>query len=62
MISEGRIPMNAEEQAAAEDLLAANPGVNATLTRRDPGEEGPLLVHLDATLYEINGSVVEKVS
>jgi hypothetical protein len=42
MIEEGTLPMNAAETQALANLN----GVVST-TRRDPGETGPLVVHLD---------------
>lgn len=44
MLSEGRIPMSDDEHAALKALLAKHGGEGVTLTRRDPGDSGPLLV------------------
>lgn len=53
MLSEGRIPLNPAEHEAVEQLLAAHVG-NATLTRRDAGETGPLLVHIGDETYLVD--------
>ncbi|HWE83049.1 MAG TPA: hypothetical protein VG265_15460 [Gaiellaceae bacterium] len=45
--------MSDSELAALEQLLAANPGVQASLTRRDPGETGPVLVHIGDETHEL---------
>jgi hypothetical protein len=54
MLSPGRIPLNAAEEAALEALLESQPGRSLTLTRRDPGDTGPLLVQSDDGAWEIN--------
>lgn len=46
MLSHGRIPHRQAEGEAIDRLLAKHPGEPATLTRRDPGDTGPLLVHI----------------
>lgn len=46
MITEGRIPMSDTEQASLEELLATLDEPPVGFTRRDPGETGPVLVHL----------------
>lgn len=55
MLHEGRIPHTASERSAIERLLADHDG-NATLTRRDPGDTGPLLVHIGADTYVVAAS------
>jgi hypothetical protein len=50
---EGRIPMNDAEHKAVDKILASHDGM-ATLTRRDHGNTGPVLVDLDTGgLYEV---------
>lgn len=57
MLHEGRLPVNPAEHDAVETLIAKNPDDSVSLTRRDPGETGPLLAHVgDATyLVDDNG-------
>jgi len=52
MISEGRIPMT-EEEAEAVRVLLDDVGDRVTLSRRDPGNTGPLLVQTDTTSFLI---------
>ena len=61
MIGAGRIPLNEAEHQAVEELIAAHPGVAVSLTRRDPGESGPVLVHVDAATFVVaeDGSAEE---
>lgn len=54
MIHAGRIPLTAEEHAAVEKLLAHHKFDRASLTRRDPGETGPVLVHLGDTTWVVD--------
>lgn len=53
MLSDGRLPLNAAEHDAAETLAAKNKGKPVSLTRRDPGETGPLLVHVGDDTYVV---------
>jgi len=61
LISEGCIPLTEAESEAIDKLLDLHI-VAATLTRRDPGESGPVLVHLgDATfVVDEDGTVTEQ--
>lgn len=54
MLQEGRIPLTPAEHDAVDTLVAKNPGVAVSLTRRDPGESGPLLVHVGAATYLVD--------
>lgn len=52
MLVEGRIPLSeAEGEAIAQ--LEAQHGPVAGLTRRDPGETGPVLVTIGDQTYEV---------
>ena len=53
MINEGRIPHNEAEAAAVVKLEGEHPGESMGLTRRDPGETGPLLVTIGVNTWEI---------
>lgn len=53
MLVPGRIPMNDAENAAVEKLQSEHPDEPVSLTRRDPGESGPLLVHVGAMMWEV---------
>jgi hypothetical protein len=44
MLKRGRIALSAEETAALEQLLADNPDEQASFTRTEPGETGPIRV------------------
>lgn len=59
MLREGRLPLLAAEHAAVDKLVAKHSHEPVSMTRRDPGETGPLLVHAgDATyLVDENGHV-----
>ena len=54
MLREGRLPLLAAEHAAVDALIAKYPDEAVSLTRRDPGETGPLLVHVGGDTYEID--------
>ena len=54
MLREGRIPLTAAEHDAVETLIAKNPGESVSVTRRDPGESGPLLVHASDHTYLVD--------
>lgn len=57
---DGRIEMS-EEEAAAVDSLAEEHGRGA-VSRRDPGEKGPLLFkHRDGRVWEIEGSAIRRM-
>lgn len=55
MLSEGRIPLTAEEHAAINRLLEKHGGA-ATLTRECPGEEGPVLVHIGDQTWRVSAA------
>lgn len=48
----GRIPLT-DEEAAAIAKLEAEHGPCEGLTRRDPGESGPVLVTIAGEVYEV---------
>lgn len=52
----GRIPMRDAEHAAVDRLIARHNGSPGCLTRRDLGNSGPLLFHIDGVTYEIAAS------
>lgn len=52
MIEEGRIEMTAEALAAVNELLAEVG--RGSLSRRDPGETGPLVLKAGGRRFEIN--------
>ena len=54
MLQPGRLPLNAAEHAAVDSLLEQHPGQPISLTRRDPGETGPLLVHVGDDTYQLD--------
>lgn len=54
MLREGRLPLLAAEHAAVDKLIAKNPGAAVSMTRRDPGETGPLLVHVADDTYLVD--------
>lgn len=54
MLYPGRIPLNAAENAAVNELLAEHDG-NAGLTRRDPNDTRPVLVHIGDQVFEVDG-------
>lgn len=57
---EGRIEMNEVEEARV-DALVEEFGRGA-LSRRDPGEKGPVLFkHKDGRVWEIDGEIVRQV-
>jgi len=53
MIEEGRIPMNEQEVDEVNKLIAAHPGEQLSISRRDPGETGPLLVQIGDEVIEV---------
>lgn len=56
-----RLPMMPKETAAVESLTADHLGEPISLTRRDPGETGPLLAHVGDKTYLIDGDTVAVV-
>jgi hypothetical protein len=54
LLKEGRIPLTAAEHDAVEALIAKHPDEAVSITRRDPGETGPVLVHVGDATYEIS--------
>lgn len=52
MIREGRIPLNDKEHEAIDKLLENHAG-NASLTRRDPGDTGPVIVEIGDESWEV---------
>lgn len=54
LLHESRIPLTEAEHAAVDKLVAANPGVSVALTRRDPGETGPVLVTVGDDTYTVS--------
>ncbi len=53
MLQEGRLPLNDAEHAAVDKLRGENEDAEISATRKDPGETGPLLVHVDDDTYEV---------
>lgn len=53
MLQSGHLPLTAAEHDAVHTLAAKNPAEPISMTRRDPGETGPLLVHVAAKTWEI---------
>lgn len=53
MVYTGSIPLTEAEKKAVEKLGGQNPDEQLTLTRRDPGETGPLLIHAGDQTWEI---------
>lgn len=53
MLESGRIPMNSAEHAAVEKLIAEKGGSASvvSVSRVEPGEQGPLVVQLDELQY-----------
>ncbi len=46
MLEQGTIPLNDKEQAAIDEIRSEIPDVQFSLSRRDPGETGPVIVHI----------------
>jgi hypothetical protein len=55
-LHEGRIALSDAEHAAINKLLAKHPDTAASLTRRDPGETGPVLVHIGDDSYQVSAA------
>lgn len=53
-LTAGKIPLSRREESAVSAVVAKHPGVTATLSRRDPGELGPVLVQIGESAYEID--------
>lgn len=53
MVSAERIPVSDKEHAAIEKVQKKHKDQNLTLTRRDPGESGPIVVHAGDVSYQI---------
>lgn len=56
LLREGRPPLTPAEHDAVETLIVRHPDEPVSLTRRDPGETGPLLVHVGAATYIVDGA------
>lgn len=54
MLRPGRIPLTPAEHDAVDDLIGKHPEEPVSLTRRDPGNTGPLLVHVGVMTYEVD--------
>ena len=54
MLREGRLLLNRAEHNAADKLAEENPSESVSMTRRDPGETGPLLVHVGDATYLVD--------
>lgn len=54
MLHEGRLPLSPAENDAVDALIAQHPDTPISLTRRDPGESGPVWAHVGDDTYEIN--------
>ncbi len=48
-----RIPATVAEHAAVNKLQVENADSPVSMTRRDPGESGPLLIHVGDDTYEV---------
>ena len=53
MLHPERIPHTDAEATAIEKLEGEHPDEQMTLTRRDPGDTGPLVVHIGDDSWEI---------
>lgn len=53
MLASGRIPLSTAEHQAVDRLLARHGA--GSFTRELPGETGPLLVHLAAGVWRVQG-------
>lgn len=56
MLYHGRLPLNAAENDAVETLITKHRGEQVSLTRRDPGDTGPLLVHVGHQTWQISAN------
>jgi hypothetical protein len=56
-------PHKRGELAAIKKLMVQHPERSLAITRRDPGEKGPLLIHIiDGDTYQVARGKLEKVS
>jgi hypothetical protein len=53
-LREGRIPLEQAEHDAVDKLIANNADAAVSFTRRDPGDTGPLLVHVNDDTYVVS--------
>jgi hypothetical protein len=53
VLSEGRIEAAQAEHDAVDNLIAKHPDASVSMTRRDEGNTGPLLVHVDDDTYVV---------
>lgn len=62
MLSNGTIPLNDKERTVL-DALAAHPAAPITsITRRDPGEAGPVIVSAKGgVVFEVTGNGFRKL-
>lgn len=54
MLREGRIPLEQAEHEAVDKLIAEYPDDSVSVTRRDPGDTGPLLAAVGDKTWEIS--------
>lgn len=54
MLGEGRLPLSPAEHRAVDKLTAENENAAISFARRDPGEVGPLVVHVDEDTYLVD--------
>ena len=54
MLRAGRIELTPTEHDAVDKLVAENPGVPVSFTRRDVDNTGPLLVHVGDRTHTIS--------
>jgi hypothetical protein len=54
MLQPGRLPLTTAESEAVDALFEKHGDALLSLTRRDPGETGPVLAHIGADTYEID--------
>ncbi len=51
MLGEGRIPAEQAEHEAIDKLIAKHPDTSVSFSRRDPNEQGPLVVGVGDDTY-----------
>ncbi len=61
MIEPGRIPMSDEENAQVDDLLALVDDTPVSMTRRDPGEAGPIVVQAGERSFLVQATEWEEL-
>ena len=54
-LESGTITLNEAESATVARLRTAHPDQPISFTRRDPGEPGPVLVHVGEMTWEVSG-------